>query len=76
MKFSLIILSIFAIFAFTGCEDSGISTSKSDTLRVVCDNEKGVEYMGYRSGNGGGLSLRYNNDGSISTCPQSDRLGK
>ena len=37
-------------------------------VKTYCDKEKNVEYMFIKSGYGGGLSLRYNTDGSVSTC--------
>ena len=74
MKISITIL--LAMLILTGCADGGIQTKKSDTLSVICEDEKGVEYMGFRSGKGGGLSLRYNQDGSIATCHKKFQTSK
>jgi tRNA splicing endonuclease len=47
---------------------SEASTKISDDMYVFCDKEKGVEYLLYKDYRAGGLTIRTNADGSVSTC--------
>jgi uncharacterized lipoprotein NlpE involved in copper resistance len=76
---SKIVLGLAVIVALTGCDNkakesenvgsrSETMTKIADKMYVFCDKEKGVEYIQFDGYKAGGLTIRKNADGSVSTC--------
>jgi len=71
-----VVLSILMLLALNGCggfvKSDGNKVVDSyeypTNVKIWCDKEKGVEYVLYDGYKAGGLTLRRNVDGSVSTC--------
>ena len=55
-----VVLGLSLVIALTGCEGEGVN--------VYCDKEKGVEYLIFKGYKSAGMTIRTNNDGSVSLC--------
>lgn len=67
MMKTLIIFSL--VLTITGCNSSQkLSTGVTADVSIFCDEEKGVEYLIFDGYNSGGMTVRYNINGSISKC--------
>lgn len=62
-----IIISVTVILILCGCDRKSSSTYSGDDYRIsiYTDSKTCVEYLEYLSGYGGGLSVRYNANGTI-----------
>lgn len=69
MNKKLIICVLVMLMMLTGCEvadeDTVETTTENYTIMDYKDPETGVHYLIYTSGYQGGLSVRYNADGTI-----------
>ena len=70
-----VVLSILMLLVLNGCGvfvkggNKVVDTYEHPTnVKIWCDKEKGVEYVLYDGYKAGGLTLRRNVDGSVSTC--------
>lgn len=66
MKKFIVILAILCMF-LVGCESDLKSIEKNtySEVMVYIDPETGVNYLVYKEGYKGGITVRYNADGSI-----------
>lgn len=60
-----IILLLIPILLLCGCESNTKSSRDDYTISIYTDSVTCVEYLKYCSGYKGGLSVRYNQDGTI-----------
>lgn len=60
-----IILLVIALIMLTGCTSNTENSSDDWTMLIYTDSETCVEYFKNSAGYGGGLSVRYNPDGTI-----------
>lgn len=71
-KLTMCVLVLATLVLFTGCEIQDIDTD-TDTVETIPadyvmnykDPETGVHYLIYSSGYQGGITVRYNADGTI-----------
>ena len=81
-KIVLIVLLISTLFTFSSCKNSTsnqtlnkneFSLSRTERINanevvsIMVDKETGVNYIFFKIGYGGGMSVRYNADGTIYT---------
>lgn len=85
-KFILLILTIILILCIASCSKATAEETASSYLftrtnyiidsgvmaSIVVDHETGVNYIFYKAGYGGGLSPRYNADGSLYVSEESE----
>lgn len=77
-RFILLFLTIILVLCISGCNETIAEATQSsqpfphttyDTrigfVSVIVDHETGVNYIFFKGGYGGGLSPRYNADGSL-----------
>jgi len=62
-------LAIFVILCMllVGCvtDTKGIKGNKTNNVQVYVDPETGVNYLVYKEGYGGGITVRYTSNGEI-----------
>jgi len=68
-----IILTAAVVTVFTGCgnKETPIENDNarlSHHVNVFCDKQQGVEYLVYNDYKAGGMTVRYTQDGTVSTC--------
>jgi len=64
MKNKIIVLVIM-ILMMCGCENNTVSSDDDFEIDIYTDSQTCVEYLKYTAGYKGGLSVRYNTDGTI-----------
>ena len=64
MKNKIIVLVIM-ILMMCGCENNTVSSDDDFEIDIYTDSKTCVEYLKYCAGYRGGLSVRYNTDGTI-----------
>lgn len=64
MKNKVMVL-IIMILMICGCESNSVSSSDDFQIDIYTDSKTCVEYLEYNGLDRGGLSVRYNTDGTI-----------
>lgn len=64
MKNKIIVLVIMVLM-MCGCESNSVKSSDDYAIAIYTDSKTCVEYLKYHDGYKGGLSARYNTDGTI-----------
>jgi len=64
-KNKLLIMSILLLLFVCGCESNTKESGDDYTISIYTDSVTCVEYLKYHAGYKGGLSVRYNQDGTI-----------
>lgn len=64
MKNKIIVLVIM-ILTMCGCKSNSVSSGDDFAIDIYTDSKTCVEYLKYNAGYKGGLTVRYNTDGTI-----------
>lgn len=65
MNKKLLILGTLLLFCLTGCESNSKDSEDDYTILFYTDSETCVEYIKYASINKGGITPRFNADGTL-----------
>lgn len=65
MNKKLLILGTLLLFCLTGCESNSKDSEDDYTIMFYTDSETCVEYIKYVSINKGGITPRFNADGTL-----------
>ena len=73
------IIAVFAILCvfLVGCNSDmkGVNGGDNDSVKVFVDPDTGVNYLVYSCGYQGGITVRYNEDGSIMVTEKGETNG-
>ena len=69
----IIFMSLVALIMFSGCNEDYQNTGTNKVhidqgINIYCDIDTNVEYFIFKGYKSGGMTVRYNLDGSIKGC--------